>query len=220
MRPCALVFFLLAAGLGHAQEVVVTVLATTDLHGNLYPIDYGTDRPAERGLAKIATLIRAAEADNPNHLLIDCGDTIQGTPLEFVYQTGVRTGASAMRLKPTAEPAHDPMMLAMNRLGYEAMAVGNHEYNFGLGNFDKARSEAQFPWLSANTSVAPGGRERPFAPYIVKIVGGVKVAVIGITTPAVPTWEKPENIGPYRFQPPADAVKKAVAELRASEHPD
>jgi len=220
MRPCTLVFLLLAAGLGHSQQVVVTVLATTDLHGNLYPIDYGTDRPAERGLAKIATLIRAAEEDNPNHLLIDCGDTIQGTPLEYVYQTVVRTGAGPMGLKPATDLAHDPMMLAMNRLGYQAMAVGNHEYNFGLKNLDKARSDAQFPWLSANTSVAPGGRERPFAPYIVKIVGGVKVAVIGITTPAVPTWEMPENLGSYRFQPPVDAVKKAVAELRARENPD
>jgi len=220
MRPSALVFFLLAAGLGHSEQVVVTVLATTDLHGNLYPIDYGTGLPAGRGLAKIATLIRAAEQDNPNHLLIDCGDTIQGTPLEYVYQTVARTGAGPMGLKPATALAHDPMMLAMNRLGYQAMAVGNHEYNFGLRNLDKARSDAQFPWLSANTSVPPVGRERPFAPYIVKIVGGVKVAVIGITTPAVPTWEKPENIGSYRFNSPVDAVKKAVAELRAREHPD
>ena len=85
-------FCLLWAGLAHAEQVVVTVLATTDLHGNLYPIDYCTDRPANRGLAKIATLIRAAEAENPNHILIDCGDTIQGTPLEYVYQTSVRSG--------------------------------------------------------------------------------------------------------------------------------
>src|SRR5207302_222924 len=75
-----------------AEQTVVTVLATTDLHGNLYPVDYGTDRPSARGLAKIATLIRAAIAENPNHLLIDCGDTIQGSPLEYVYQTLVRTG--------------------------------------------------------------------------------------------------------------------------------
>src|ERR1043165_7254193 len=97
MRIAALVLF---AALAHAEQVVVTVLATTDLHGNLYPIDYGTGRPADRGLAKIATLIRGAEAENPNHLLIDGGDTIQGTPLEYVYQTVVRTGAGPLGLKP------------------------------------------------------------------------------------------------------------------------
>jgi 2',3'-cyclic-nucleotide 2'-phosphodiesterase/3'-nucleotidase len=198
---------LLGAGFAHAEQVVVTVLATTDLHGNLYPVDYATGRPANRGLAKIATLIRAAEAENPNHLLIDCGDTIQGTPLEYVHQSAVRSGAS---------DSPDPMMLAMNRLGYQAMAVGNHEYNFGRKNFDKARAEAAFPWLSANTS----GGERPFDPYILKTIAGVKIAVIGITTPAVPTWEKPENLGSYRFLPPIDAVRKTLDRLRAAEHPD
>jgi len=65
-----------------AARVKLTVLATTDLHGNMYPVDYYLDKPADRGLAKIATLIRASRAANPNNLLIDCGDTIQGTPLE------------------------------------------------------------------------------------------------------------------------------------------
>ncbi len=220
MRTRSLVLLFALGCLGHAEPVVITLLATTDLHGNLYPIDYVTDRPAPRGLAKIASLIRVAEAENPNHLLIDCGDTIQGTPLEYVYQTIVRTGADPSGHPPPAGLSHDPMMLAMNRLGYASMTVGNHEFNYGLKNLDKARAEAQFPWLSANTVVAPGGRERPFAPYIVKVVGGVKVAIIGMTTPAVPTWEKPENLGSYRFLPATEAVRKAVAQLRSSEHPD
>ena len=87
------------------------------------------------------------------------------------------------------------MMLAMNALRYDAMAVGNHEFNFGLKNLERARADAAFPWIAANIDVAPGGRERPFAPYIVKTLGGVKVAVIGVTTPAVPTWEEPEQLG-------------------------
>jgi 2',3'-cyclic-nucleotide 2'-phosphodiesterase/3'-nucleotidase len=211
---------LLAAGLAWSQQTTVTVLATTDMHGNLFPVDYVTGQPAARGLAKVATLIRAEEAGNPNHLLIDCGDTIQGTPLEYAYQDLVRTGSGPLGLKPATPLDRDPMMLAMNLLGYDAMAVGNHEYNFGLKNLNRARSDAHFPWLSANTSVAAGGKERPFDAYVIKNVGGVKVAVIGITTPAVPTWEKPENIGSYRFLPPVDALKKAVADLRASQHPD
>src|ERR1017187_4431373 len=126
MRTYILAALFAFASVARSQPVVVTVLATTDLHGNLYPIDYGTDRPAARGLAKIATLIRAAEAENPNHLLIDCGDTIQGTPLEYAYQDIVRPGAGPLGLKPAAPLDRDPMMLAMNRLGYDAMAVGNH----------------------------------------------------------------------------------------------
>src|SRR5262245_21751783 len=93
---------LVAATAAPAETVTITVLAPTDLHANLLPIDYVTGKPAHSGLAKLATLIRAAETENPNHLLIDCGDTIQGTPLEYAYQTFVRTGAAPLGLKPVA----------------------------------------------------------------------------------------------------------------------
>jgi 2',3'-cyclic-nucleotide 2'-phosphodiesterase/3'-nucleotidase len=199
-----------------AERIKLTVLATTDMHGNLYPVDYyNDDKPANRGLVKVATLIRAARAANPNNLLIDCGDTIQGSPIEYVYQTFVRTGHAPLKLAFAGAPfAHDPMMLAMNALGYDAMVVGNHEFNFGLKNLDRARSDARFPWLSSNTELVAGSRQ-PFARYLLKTVAGVKVAVIGVTTPAVPTWEKPENYAPFRFEPAKAAVQKSMAELRA-----
>lgn len=212
---------LLVAGVARGESVTVSLLATTDLHGNIYPVDYYTGRPAARGLAKIATLIREARAQNPFTLLIDCGDTIQGSPLEYVYQHYVRTGRGPLNLTfPGGPPAHDPMMLAMNRLGYDAMVLGNHEFNFGLKNLQRARGDARFPWLSANTDVAVGAREKAFDPYIVRTVGGVKVAVIGVTTPAVPTWEQPQNLGGYRFHPPAEAVRKSLAELRRTHAAD
>jgi 2',3'-cyclic-nucleotide 2'-phosphodiesterase/3'-nucleotidase len=209
-----------ALGLG-AGQVTITVLATTDLHGNVYPVDYYTDRPAARGLAKISSLIHRVRLENPNNLLIDCGDTIEGTPLEYVYQSLVANGKPPLDLGPPVEPLRqDPMMLAMNRLGYAAMVVGNHEFNFGLRNFSKAREEARFPWLSANTRVAAGARERPFPAFLVKQIAGVKIAVIGITTPGIPLWEKPENFGGYRFDAAPPAVAATVAELRRTERPD
>ena len=160
-------------------------------------------------------MIRAARAANSSNLLIDCGDTIQGTPLEYVYQTYVRTGQLPVKLTfPAAPFLHDPMMLAMNALGYDAMVVGNHEFNFGLKNLDQARGDADFPWLSANTELT-GSEGKPFARYLLKTVGGVKVAVIGITTPAVPTWEKPENYARYRFKQPMSSVQAAMSELRS-----
>jgi 2',3'-cyclic-nucleotide 2'-phosphodiesterase / 3'-nucleotidase len=212
---------ILLATAAYGQTITVSVLATTDMHGNLYPIDYFTDQPAARGLARMATLIKQARAENPNSLLLDCGDTIQGAPLESVYQSYRRTGHLPLGLSFSGPPLeHDPMMLAMNAIGYDVMTVGNHEFNFGLKNLNRARTDAQFPWISANIDVSPGSPERPFAPYFVKTVAGVNVAVIGITTPSVPNWEKPENYGGYRFLPGVAALKKTLAEVRSREQPD
>ncbi len=212
---------LLLAWAVHAEDVRVTVLDTTDLHGNIFPYDYYAARPAERGLAKIATLVQNVRAENPNTLLVDCGDTIQGTPLELVYQQYVRNGRLPLKLAFNG-PAldHDPMMLAMNALGYDAMVVGNHEFNFGLKNLEQARADARFPWLSANTRGEPGGTGKPFAPYFVKTVAGVKIGIVGITTPLIPEWEPAEHYRGLSFDPAVEAARRAVAELRAREHPD
>ena len=107
---------LLLAAIGvFGRDVRVTVLATTDLHGNIYPWDYLTGKPAERGLAKVATLIDAERKANPNNLLIDVGDTIQGAALESVWQPYVRTGKLPLNVKFTGPaPTVEPMMLVMN----------------------------------------------------------------------------------------------------------
>src|SRR5437868_9853134 len=113
----ALLVYTLAGTAAAPARVQVVILSTTDLHGNILPIDYYTNKPDERGLAKAATIIKQARKDNPDLLLLDSGDTIQGTPLEYIH--------NKMNNSPP-----DPMMLAMDALKYDAMAVGNHEYNF------------------------------------------------------------------------------------------
>jgi 2',3'-cyclic-nucleotide 2'-phosphodiesterase/3'-nucleotidase len=210
---------LILASLASGAELKITLLATTDLHGNLLPYDYYTAQPAARGLAKIATLIRAARAENPNNLLIDCGDTIQGTALEAVYQEYVRDGRLPWKLSFAGAPLeHDPMMLAMNAIGYDAMVVGNHEFNFGLKNLRKARLDARFPWISAN--ILGSGDAAPLPPYFVKTIAGVKIVVVGVTTPLIPTWEPEEHYHGYVFDAGVDAVRRAVADARARQHPD
>jgi 2',3'-cyclic-nucleotide 2'-phosphodiesterase / 3'-nucleotidase len=192
LLPLVLALTLSAA----AETVSVQVLATTDMHGNILPYDYYTQHEVQRGLAKLATIIKSEREKNPNTVLIDCGDTIQGTPLESFYQ--------AHALEPGASP--DPMMLSMNTLGYDAMALGNHEFNFGLERMERARKTAKFPWLSANTS--------SFTPYTVKTIAGVRVAIIGLTTPLIPNWEKKENYAGYSWTDPVKAAADAVERLK------
>ncbi len=209
----ALVFLLLATVGGFAptsqsasQRVQITVIGTTDLHGNILPVDYYTDKADNRGLAKVATLIKRVRKENENVVLIDSGDTIQGTPLAYYHN------------KKNNEPPH-PMMVAMNALNYDAMAVGNHEYNFGLKVLEKARSEAKFPWLSANT-YNKGTNKTHYQPYIVKEVAGVRVGVLGLTTPGVPTWENAPNYAGLEFHQPLLEAKKWVPVLRGKERAD
>ena len=188
------------------DRVQITILGTTDLHGNILPVDYYTNKPDNRGLAKAATLIKRIRKEQANVVLIDSGDTIQGSPLESFH--GRKNNGPV-----------DPMMLAMNSLNYDAMTVGNHEYNFGLKVLEKARGEARFPWLSANTyDIA---KQQPhYKPYIVKEVAGVRIGILGLTTPGVPNWDNPPNYAGLEFHEPVSEARKWVPILRDKEKAD
>src|SRR2546422_2269788 len=193
---------------GHASPVRahITILSTTDMHGRIFPIDYYTNKYDNVGIAKVATLVKQARQDDPDLLLLDSGDTIQGTPLEYYHN------------KRHNEPP-DPMMLAMNALHYDSMAVGNHEYNFGLKVLEKARSEAHFPWLSANT-YDTATHQTHYKPYIVKEVNGVRIGVLGLTTPGIPNWENAPNYAGLEFHETVSEAKKWVPILREKERVD
>lgn len=210
-RSCVAVAGLLAGlcwpgDAGAAERAEVTILGTTDLHGHILPIDYFRNQPAQNGLAKVATLIREVRRERPDALLIDCGDTIQGSPLAYYHG------------RIDNEPP-DPMMLAMNALGYDAMVVGNHEFNFGLAVLKKAQGEANFPWLSANTYRASTDTTA-FPPYVVKEVNGVRVGVLGLTTPGIPNWENSANYSGLVFREGVSAAKHWVRVLRHRERVD
>jgi 2',3'-cyclic-nucleotide 2'-phosphodiesterase/3'-nucleotidase len=189
-----------------ARRAWLTVIATTDLHGNILPVDYYTNKEDARGLARVATIVRQIRKENPNTVLVDSGDTIQGTPLAFFHNR-----------KNNTPP--DPMMLTMSALKYDALAVGNHEYNFGLKVLNKAKSEAAFPWLSGNT-YKKGTNETYYRPYIVKEIGGVRVGILGLTTPGVPNWDNPENFAGLEFREPLPEARKWVNELKTKERAD
>jgi 2',3'-cyclic-nucleotide 2'-phosphodiesterase / 3'-nucleotidase len=189
-----------------AQRAHVVILSTTDMHGHIFPIDYYTNKYDNVGIAKVATLIKEARQNDPDLLLVDSGDTIQGTPLEYFHNQRHNTPP-------------DPMMLAMNALQYDSMTVGNHEYNFGLKVLEKARSEAKFPWLSANT-FATATSAPHYQPYIVKEVQGVRIGVLGLTTPGIPNWENAPNYAGLEFHESVSEAKKWVPLLREKEKAD
>jgi 2',3'-cyclic-nucleotide 2'-phosphodiesterase/3'-nucleotidase len=141
------------------EKVTLTLLRTTDSHGHIEPWDYYANKPANLGLAKIETLIRQVRAGAPNVVLLDCGDTIQGTPLAFYYAR-----------KDTAAP--NPTITVMNAMRYDAMAVGNHEFNFGLDVLWKAKRESKFPWLAANLRQTYRSGVPYIRPYVIRRLPG------------------------------------------------
>lgn len=201
----AVLALLPGAGIARAEEARLTLLHTTDLHGSLLAWDDLSGRQATRGLEKIATLVRAARAEGGPVVLIDAGDCIQGSPLETLYQLGTRD-------RP------DPMMAAMSAIGYDAMVVGNHEFDFGPVAITAARAAAGFPWLCANVRTADG---RPaFTPSLVKNTGGVRIGIVGVTTPITQAWLDSTRIGGLTFDPPVAAAQAEVKRLRESEKCD
>lgn len=185
--------------------VKITFLQTTDLHCHLLPWDYVRASEDDVGLARVATRIRAIRRTVGNVILLDAGDTIQGSPIAYLHAR-----------KPNTDV--DPMAAAMSELKYDAMAVGNHEYNFGLAVLRKAQRECSFPWLSANTRNLDGSAA--FGEYLVKDVGGVRVGILGLTTPNIPSWEPEANRPGLVFEDPVATAKRLVPLLRGRERCD
>jgi 2',3'-cyclic-nucleotide 2'-phosphodiesterase (5'-nucleotidase family) len=180
------------------------VLHTSDLHGRVHPQDALADRDFGQGLARVGAAVRKIRAEGPV-LLLDSGDTIEGSPTQALAFSGA------------AGDGRDPMVSAMNRIRYDAMTVGNHEFDFGLARLEKSRREARFPWLSANTVKEDG--KPAFDPYLVRELAGVRVGVLGLVTPQVPYWEGPRVAG-LRFLDTVETAARWVPVLRGRERCD
>ncbi len=200
----ALIFPVLAVD---QDTVKITILGTTDVHGNLFDWSYEDGAVNhEIGLVKIHTVVEQIRRENPNTILLDVGDTIQGTLLtDDLYNVSL------------LDHPH-PMIAAMNFMGYDAMTLGNHEFNFGLSLIDKIVQEANFPILSANTYQANDDTHY-VEPYVVRKIAGIKIGILGLTTPKIPMWDGPKVESLY-FTHMASETEKQIKVLQEVENVD
>ena len=196
------------------QSVAVRILSTTDLHTNLANYDYYQDKETQNlGLAKTAVLIAKAKAENPNVVLVDNGDTIQGTPL----------GTYKAIVDPIEAGEQHPMYQTLNSLGYDAGTLGNHEFNYGLDFLNKVIATAGMPLVNANVLDAKTNQplfktheiiEKTFVDADGKEVS-LKIGITGIVPPQILNWDKALLEGKVLVNDAVESLNTLVPQMRA-----
>lgn len=165
----------------HAPPTTLVLVHTNDLHGQVSP------REGHGGLARLATVVRRARPD----LLLDGGDLFSGSMTSELF-------------------LGKPMVAAMNGLGYRAVVLGNHEFDYGMPALQQRLNEAQFPMLSANVTGVDGVR-----PYTIVTANGVRIGVVGVTEEDLREGTNPKNLTGVVVSDSIEAVRKVMPDLEA-----
>jgi 2',3'-cyclic-nucleotide 2'-phosphodiesterase (5'-nucleotidase family) len=209
--PLALAALSLAAGCAYAaaggaegDTIDLIVAGTTDVHGRLRGWNYETNAadPA-RGLTRAATIVDSLRKLAPGRvILLDAGDLLQGNSLTYV----------AARVAPADVP--HPVIAAMNAMQFDAAAIGNHEFNYGVPFLDRTIQQAKFPFLAAN-AFRPDGRQA-YTAWAMVDRGGARVGIVGATTPGSMVWDRDNLAGKVVIRDIVTELKSAVADVRAA----
>lgn len=200
---------ILWAGTMEAQETVVKlkIVETSDVHGNFYPYDFVRRQPSAGSLARVYTWVQQERRRfGDNLILLDNGDILQGQPSAYYYN-----------YIDTVSPHLTAEML--NFMAYDAGNMGNHDIETGRAVFDRWIGDCRFPVLGANILDTATGKAH-LKPYVVLEREGVKIAVLGMITPAIPMWLS-ENLWPgLRFEDMEAAARKWIPFIQEQEKPD
>ncbi len=207
MRQKAIQFACLAAWLIllgpltlSGRQVPITIVHTTDLHGHILPTRDYDGREDVGGFLRCATVIEQLREEAPDLLLVDCGDLYQGTLVGYLTRGRIMTDALAW-------------------MDYDAWVLGNHEFDWGMDELAALVDEAAIPVLGANIGVRPGATNPlpKVKPFVLREVDGVRVALVGLTTDAIPTWSRPHLLGDVVISDSVETLRTIVPRVRALE---
>ncbi|EGU61444.1 bifunctional 2',3'-cyclic nucleotide 2'-phosphodiesterase/3'-nucleotidase periplasmic precursor protein [Vibrio nigripulchritudo ATCC 27043] len=201
------------AGPAMADTIKLRIIETTDIHTNVMDYDYYKDKPSQKiGLTRAATLVKEAQKEVTNSVLVDNGDLIQGSPMgDYMAAKGIEKGE-----------VH-PVYKAMNQLNYDVGNIGNHEFNYGLDFLMETLDDANFPYISANVFDKKTG-EHYFTPYIIKThqfkdtdgdMQEVKVGYIGFVPPQIMVWDKKNLEGKVFAKDIKETAEELVPKMKA-----
>lgn len=187
------------------------LLATSDMHMNVLPYNYFADRPCDRvGLARTASLVAQRRREVRNALLLDNGDFLQGTPMGDLAAAAM--GRTPRRIHPA--------IAAMNAMGYDAAAIGNHDFNFGISFLRAVTGRAGFPFLAANLRARRGP---PFRRYVIlrrEMIDWhgqhteVSIGVVGFAPPQTADWDLDLSLD-LACDDIIDTARRVIPEMRA-----
>lgn len=186
------------------EIIQFSLFHTTDLHGHLLPTQTYEGVTNVGGFARCLSQIRNWRRSSPNHLLIDVGDLYQGTHVSL-------------------ESDGELMIRLLNAANFDAWVAGNHDFDWGEEVFGKAVQGSSMPVLSANLEVDgfasgaahhEGGTFANLLPATIKEVAGIRLGILGLTTPGLPFWLNKSQLGSVRAEDPLDATKRAIISLR------
>lgn len=189
-----------------AWAQTVTVLYTTDIHGQVFDYDYVRQEECNFGLHKASTYIKSVRDTTKNVILLDNGDFLQGTPVTYFYNS-VDTGSINV------------MARIFNYLKYDAVNIGNHDIETQHKVYDKIVKEIDCPVLGANVTNTVT-KEPYFQPYVMLERAGKRIAVIGLTTPYVPHWLPEHYWSNMEFEDMIKSAEKWVRHVKKNEKPD
>ncbi len=172
----------------------IVILHTNDHHG--HPVAfYNYPAPGQGGLPAQATLVKEIRAANDNVLVLSAGDINTGRPESNFFMA-------------------EPDIIAMNYIGYDALAMGNHEFDPSPENMQAQIARSDFPWLCANVVKEDGSYIDNVKPYIIKDYGNFKVAILGLMDEGTKETGNPANIKGYVFRDEVEVANELVPELR------
>lgn len=195
------------AGSKSGKTVKIRIIETTDVHGRFFPFDFINQQPADGSLARVSAYVDSLRNIYGDRLLLmDAGDVLQGQPV-VTYYNYVKTDTENIAASVN------------NFMRYDVQTMGNHDVETGHKVYDKWMKELRCPTLGAN--IVSTATDTPYLkPYTIFKRDGVKIAVIGLITPGVPSWLSEELWSGLRFEDAVKTARKWMDEVKKKERPD
>ena len=187
-------------------EVTLKLIETSDVHGCYFPYDFIRNKPMKGSLARVSSYVKEQREKYENVILMDNGDILQGQPVAYYYNY----------MDTISEHVCAAML---NYMKYDVGTMGNHDVETGHAVYDRWVRQCHFPVLGAN--IVDNKTGKPYLPpYQIIEKEGVKIAILGMITPAIPSWLPEQLWSGLHFEDMEDCARKWVKIIREKENPD